>query len=1173
MSIPVDSLPLHGVLKSLGGGGSDGKRLDSVTAATNADDLPYYVTVAYDNGTAGVGATLTLTNTQGIALSSGDGVQIDNVFPEVGKRYAFLSGFSVEAGIYTCTADGSADNIAIFTRATDFDTVAKIIEGNYAFVTEGHTYRGTIITVDAWDTETPVIGTDDVPLYGVKLARDDLKNVDAENWHFALATVTLVLEDTDLSSATYDNGPLNDGYDATLTNGANGALIGVGFDYQQGSRVLVLSETNKTWNGIYELDIQGDASTPWTLVRANDFQRTAQMAPNAQFTVATGKYAGRTFIINYHDEDFPIEFGTTDIEFTLSPLGPTSAQATVISPDVSIFDTLPLSTYDNGASGVGATLTVSTSFNVSVNGFTLPFENFPPNSRCCIANGALLSGGSTNVVNGIYSKTSGTGVVPIVLTRTTDYDTSEKVQKGTFFYSASNSDSSRPTSSPRILVSNMNAGGVIGTDFLPFEYAEFSNKQSIPYEPVVGASGSPVEYTGAYTYVYSNGSSNDGVGATLTFTPSSTGVVNFNVDENEPIVNGRYAFLEGYNEAGGLYQCTTVGDVATLAPWVFTRTTELDTSLKVFGAVGRWFVIEQGPVYSGGIAVITNNTGFNIGVSDFPIKTQIINLGNILTEGDGIAIDYSNPREIVISATGGGGTNTQLEDVLFMLSPNDISDGITYNNGTSGVGATITSNVNGEYNIDYLNKRVGVALFTNTTTPTSVVNGIYKFTDAGSATTPWVLTRTSDFDGSQAIPEGATFRCLSQDSEGRVFMLSSANDSPIVFGTSEIQFVSDNAIEIQGGTTIQATYADQFGDDYDWQLQYVQLEVIPSGNKGQLQYNNDGVLGAIGDGTTGQVLKSNGAGAAPTWEDAGGGGTPAGTEGQIQINTSGAFGAVGSGTVNQVLLSGGSGFAPTWGSVPAPVVGTDTQVVFNDGGALAGNGLFVYTKATAKLSIGQLALTGAPTTGPMTLSTISSADLSISSGSGAMTVSGGVGGATFRAIGGDATLSSSTNVILSSGSGPTQRLKLTTGGSWLVNGTAGTAGQVLTTDSSGVPNWADLSAAFVDKGSIAGGTAQTFDFAADGKAQGSTITSSGATTITISGMGTSNYCELLIRATNWGLATISFATTINWKLPDGTTTTSISTYMTAIGRTTLLSAGVDFIYLWSVDSNIYGKLA
>lgn len=64
-------------------------------------------------------------------------------------------------------------------------------------------------------------------------------------------------------------------------------------------------------------------------------------------------------------------------------------------------------------------------------------------------------------------------------------------------------------------------------------------------------------------------------------------------------------------------------------------------------------------------------------------------------------------------------------------------------------------------------------------------------------------------------------------------------------------------------------------------------------------------------GTSGQVLTSAGAGAAPSWSTPSVT-APAGSTGQVQINNAGAFGALSSGTTGQVLTSAGSGAAPSW---------------------------------------------------------------------------------------------------------------------------------------------------------------------------------------------------------------------------------------------------------------------
>ena len=87
-------------------------------------------TVTYNNGTAGVGATLTLsvalTVLDGYTLLNGDRVLVKN---EVA---------SANNGIYTWATGGT-----VLTRATDFDTATEMASGDFTFVSNGTLYANT----------------------------------------------------------------------------------------------------------------------------------------------------------------------------------------------------------------------------------------------------------------------------------------------------------------------------------------------------------------------------------------------------------------------------------------------------------------------------------------------------------------------------------------------------------------------------------------------------------------------------------------------------------------------------------------------------------------------------------------------------------------------------------------------------------------------------------------------------------------------------------------------------------------------------------------------------------------------------------------------------------------------------------------------------------------------
>lgn len=104
----------------------------SVVAATTAN-----LTATYDNGTSGVGATLTNSGTQvalvldGVTVSVSDRVLVKNQTAQA------------ENGIYTVTDTGSGSTNWVLTRATDFNTAAEIQGGDFVFVTGGTSYDNT----------------------------------------------------------------------------------------------------------------------------------------------------------------------------------------------------------------------------------------------------------------------------------------------------------------------------------------------------------------------------------------------------------------------------------------------------------------------------------------------------------------------------------------------------------------------------------------------------------------------------------------------------------------------------------------------------------------------------------------------------------------------------------------------------------------------------------------------------------------------------------------------------------------------------------------------------------------------------------------------------------------------------------------------------------------------
>ena len=125
---------------------TEGTTSRSCYGATIAD-LP---SVIYDNGSSGVGATITNSGT--LAAFSVDGLS-----PAINSRILVKNQVTTyQNGIYTLTTIGSNSVPWVLTRATDYNKTAQILVGDLIYITNG-TLNGTV-TYKQTATVT-VIGT------------------------------------------------------------------------------------------------------------------------------------------------------------------------------------------------------------------------------------------------------------------------------------------------------------------------------------------------------------------------------------------------------------------------------------------------------------------------------------------------------------------------------------------------------------------------------------------------------------------------------------------------------------------------------------------------------------------------------------------------------------------------------------------------------------------------------------------------------------------------------------------------------------------------------------------------------------------------------------------------------------------------------------------------------
>lgn len=198
----------------------------------------------------------------------------------------------------------------------------------------------------------------------------------------------------------------------------------------------------------------------------------------------------------------------------------------------------------------------------------------------------------------------------------------------------------------------------------------------------------------------------------------------------------------------------------------------------------------------------------------------------------------------------------------------------TYNNGTAGVGATLTnSGTQAALVIDgvTLNSADRVLVYEQTD-PTQ--NGIYTVTNTGSASTNWVLTRATDADSygpsdPDALGQGDAF-FVQEGAAGAGETYVMTTEGTITFGTTDITFSQISSTQIySAGTNLQLN-----GTEFSTVVSPSFTDVTATGNVivgGTVDGRDIAVNIPATLGTAGQVLSVNTGATAAEWADVSGG--------------------------------------------------------------------------------------------------------------------------------------------------------------------------------------------------------------------------------------------------------------------------------------------------------------
>jgi len=139
----------------------------------------------------------------------------------------------------------------------------------------------------------------------------------------------------------------------------------------------------------------------------------------------------------------------------------------------------------------------------------------------------------------------------------------------------------------------------------------------------------------------------------------------------------------------------------------------------------------------------------------------------------------------------------------------------TYNNGSSGVGATLTAVAVGTLTIDSYTLVIGDVgkrlLIKNEVTQAN--NGVYTLTQAGTALLPYILTRATDYDtsgsGTNEVDQGDLILVINGTTNANTSWVQQT-PLPITIGTTAIVFIQFAAIQTYTAGTGLTLTTNQF---------------------------------------------------------------------------------------------------------------------------------------------------------------------------------------------------------------------------------------------------------------------------------------------------------------------------------------------------------------------------
>ena len=254
----------------------------------------------------------------------------------------------------------------------------------------------------------------------------------------------------------------------------------------------------------------------------------------------------------------------------------------------------------------------------------------------------------------------------------------------------------------------------------------------------------------------------------------------------------------------------------------------------------------------------------------------------------------------------------------------------TYNNGSSGVGATLTANANGVLIIDgytFLFADIGKRILIKDEA-TGANNGVYTLTQEGTLLQPYILTRATDYDtsgsGINEIDQGDMVLVISGTTNSNTSWVQQT-PLPITVGTTALVFIEFAATQTYTAGTGLTLTTNQFSiTNIGTAGTYGSASVVPvltTNAQGQVTAVTNTTIAISGSAVSGNISGSAGNVTGVVAVLNGGTGQTSYTDGQLLIGNSTGN------TLTKSTLTAGTGISITNGAGSITIDATNAGAV------------------------------------------------------------------------------------------------------------------------------------------------------------------------------------------------------------------------------------------------------